>query len=130
MPSRRSSSSWRKVFLATRKTRRTSHSMPVWAWKNQPGALPGAVISTVVACFQLVGAQVDDPVGRLDDVEVVLDHDDGVAQVHQALQHLQQLADVVEVQAGGRLVEDVDGPAGVGPGELGRKLDALGLAAG
>ena len=28
------------------------------------------------------------------------------------LQHAEQLADVLEVQAGGRLVEDVDGAAG------------------
>ena len=60
-------------------------------------------------------AQVDDPVGRLDDVEIVLDHDDRVAQIDQAIEDIEQFADVVEVQAGGRLVEDVDGLAGVGP---------------
>src|SRR5437588_8468672 len=31
------------------------------------------------AAIATLGAEVDDPVGRLDDVEVVLDHDDGVA---------------------------------------------------
>ena len=77
-----------------------------------------------------LGAQVDDPVGRLDHVEVVLDHDHRVAQVDQAVEHVQQLADVVEVQAGGRLVEDVERPPGVGPAKLGGQLDALGLAAG
>ena len=76
------------------------------------------------------GAEVDDPVGRLDHVEIVLDDDDRVAQIDQAIEHVEQLADVVEVQAGGRLVEDVDGLAGVGPGQLGGQLDALGLAAG
>ena len=55
-----------------------------------------------------LGAQVDDPVGRLDDVEVVLDDDDRVAQIDQAVQHVEQLADVVEVQAGRRLVEEVE----------------------
>ena len=55
-----------------------------------------------------LGAQVDDPVGRLDHVEVVLDDDDRVAQVDQAVEHVEQLADVVEVQAGRRLVEDVE----------------------
>src|ERR1700735_2232985 len=57
-------------------------------------------------------AEVDDPVGGLDDVEVVLDDDDGVAGLDQAGQHAQELADVVEVQAGGGLVQDVDWPAG------------------
>ena len=77
-----------------------------------------------------LGAQVDDPVGRLDHVEVVLDDDDRVAEIDQPVQHVEQLADVVEVQAGRRLVEEVERLAGVGPGQLGGQLDALGLAAG
>ena len=56
--------------------------------------------------------QVDDPVGVLDDVEVVLDDDDGVALVDEALEHVEELADVLEVQTGRRLVEDVDRAAG------------------
>ena len=35
--------------------------------------------------------QVDDPVGRLDHVQVVLDHDHRVAQVDQAVEHVEQL---------------------------------------
>ena len=69
-------------------------------------------------------------VGGLDDVEVVLDDDHGVAGVHQAVEHAQQLADVLEVQAGGGLVEDVEGAAGGALGQLARELDALRLAAG
>ena len=76
------------------------------------------------------GAHVDDPVGRLDHVQVVLDHHDRVAQVDQAVEHVEQLGQVVEVQAGGRLVEQVERAAGVGARQLGRQLDALGLAAG
>ena len=48
-------------------------------------------------------AKVDDPVGGLDDVEVVLDDDDGVAVIAQPVQYRQQLCDVMEVQAGGGL---------------------------
>ena len=40
------------------------------------------------------------------------------------------LRDVVEVQAGGGLVEDVEGAAGLAAGQLARELDALRLAAG
>src|SRR5690348_16485963 len=40
-----------------------------------------------VAAF---GSQVDHPVRGLDHVQVVLDHDDGVAVVAQAVQHLEQ----------------------------------------
>jgi len=37
-----------KVFFPTRNTSRTSHSIPVWAWKNQPCDFLGAAISTTV----------------------------------------------------------------------------------
>ena len=66
----------------------------------------------LAAAFAALGAEVDDPVGRLDHVEVVLDHDDRVAQVDQPLQHVEQLAHVVEVQPRRRLVQDVERPAG------------------
>jgi hypothetical protein len=42
----------------------------------------------------------------------VLDDDHRVALVDQFVQHFQQLGDVVEVQAGGRLVENVERAAG------------------
>src|SRR5205085_5788631 len=38
--------------------------------------------------------QVNDPVGRLDNVQVVLDHDHGVARLDEAVQHLEQLLNV------------------------------------
>src|SRR6185312_1876031 len=45
-------------------------------------------------------AEVDDPVRGLDHIEVVLDDDHRVALVHQTVQDLKQLADVLEVQTG------------------------------
>ena len=66
----------------------------------------------------------------LDDVEVVFDDDDGVAVVGEAVQDLEEVADVGEVQAGGGFVEDVEGVAGLAFAELGGELDALGFAAG
>ena len=52
-------------------------------------------------------AQVDDPVGGLDDIEIVLDDDHGVTVIAQAVLHPQQLLDVVEMQPRGGFVEDV-----------------------
>ena len=49
--------------------------------------------------------EVDDPVGRADHVEVVLDDDQRMPGVEQPAERAQQLRDVVEVQAGRRLVE-------------------------
>src|SRR3954469_14660905 len=54
--------------------------------------------------------EIDDPVGRLDDVEVVLDDQDGVAGVDESMQDLEELLDVGEVEAGRRLVEDIERP--------------------
>ena len=51
-------------------------------------------------------------------------------EIDQAMQHVEQLREVVEVQAGRRLVEQVQRLAGVGPGEFGGQLHALGFAAG
>jgi hypothetical protein len=75
------------------------------------------------------GAHVDEPVGGFDDVQVVLDDDDGVARVAQLVQHLEQQVDVGKVQAGGGLVQDVERAAGVALAQLLRQLHALRLAA-
>ena len=74
--------------------------------------------------------EIDQPVGRLDDVEVVFDHDDSIALVDEAVQDQEQFADVFEVQAGGGLVEDVDAAAHRPLLQLGRKFHPLGLSTG
>ncbi|EDT04028.1 hypothetical protein BamIOP4010DRAFT_2429 [Burkholderia ambifaria IOP40-10] len=58
--------------------------------------------AAAVAAFR---AEIDQPVGRADHVEVVFDHDQRMAGREQFAERLHQLRDVVEVQPGGRLVE-------------------------
>ena len=77
-----------------------------------------------------LGAEVNHPVHALDHFQVVLDHDHRIAGIHQALEHLQQALHVGEMQAGGRLIQDVERAARGALGEFGGQLDALGLAAG
>ena len=60
----------------------------------------------------------------------MLDDHHRVAGVDQLVQHLEQLRHVVEVQAGGRLVENVERAAGGALAQLLGELDALRLAAG
>ena len=60
------------------------------------------------AVFAAFRPEIDDPVGGLDHVEVVLDDEQAVARLEQLPERRQQLRDVVEVQAGRRLVEDVE----------------------
>jgi hypothetical protein len=54
------------------------------------------------------GAEVDDAVGVRHDRLVVLDDDDRLAGIDEPVEQAEQLLDVGEVEAGGRLVEDVD----------------------
>ena len=80
--------------------------------------------------FAAFGTEVDDPVGLFDDVEVMLDDEDGVAEADQALEDVEEFADVVEMQAGGWFVEDIKSAASLALGEFAGELDALRFAAG
>src|SRR5213594_2630459 len=77
-------------------------------------------------------SHLDHPVGPLDDVEMVLDHEHGVAGVDEPVEHAAQGPDVVQVQAGGRLVEDVELAPGAalpaGERQLAGDLQALRFA--
>src|SRR5699024_5285151 len=90
------------------------------------GRAGGNDLPAAVAAF---GAQVNNPVSRLDHVQVVLDDHHRVALIAQAVQHLEQHSDVVKVQSGGGLVQNIERVAGVALGQLARQLDALRLAA-
>ena len=60
--------------------------------------------TAAIAAFR---SQVDDVISNLDDVQIVLDHDDGIAGIRQFLQHVDQFSDIHRVQAGRWLVKDV-----------------------
>ncbi len=66
-------------------------------------------LTTLVAAFW---TQIDDPVGAADHVKVVLDHQDRVALVDQALHHIHELVDVIEAQTRGGFVDQIQGLAG------------------
>ncbi|OPZ09123.1 MAG: hypothetical protein BWZ08_00673 [candidate division BRC1 bacterium ADurb.BinA292] len=74
-------------------------------------------------------AQIDHIIGFADRRLVVLHDDEGVAQVAQFLEHVEQAAVVAMVQADGGLVEDVE-DADQLRADLGGEADALALAAG
>ena len=64
----------------------------------------GHDLAAAVAAF---GAEVDDPIGGFDHLEIMLDHHHGVALIHQLMQHLQQFSHVVEMQACGGFIEQI-----------------------
>ena len=65
------------------------------------GDYPAALLATL-------GAEVDDVVGNLDNIEVVLDDDNCISLVNQLVKHLDKTADILEMESGGRLVENVE----------------------
>ena len=61
------------------------------------------------------GAEVEDVIGGLDDIEIVLDHHHRIALVHQPVQHFEELADILEMEARGGLVRNGERLAGAAP---------------
>jgi hypothetical protein len=78
------------------------------------------------------GAEVDEPVGAFQDIEVVFDDQHRVTGIDQALKGQEEDADIFEVQAGGGFVEDEEGGFGVGCGGFrgGRRARRAGWAVG
>ena len=72
----------------------------------------------LAAAVAALRTQVDELVGDLDDVQVVLDDQHRVAGIHQPLQHLDQLVHIGGVQADRRLVQHVQRAPGGAAGEL------------
>ena len=91
--------------------------------------LDGAGDDDLAAVLSRARADVDGPVGVPDGVLVVLDDDQGVAEVAEPDQRLDQPVVVALVQADGRLVEDVQHADQTGA-DLGGQPDPLRLAAG
>ena len=71
----------------------------------------GDDLAAGVAAF---GAEVDDPVGGFNHNQIVFDDDEGAASVDELLEGGEEFGYVVEVEAGGGLVEYVEDAAGLG----------------
>src|SRR5581483_9257644 len=73
--------------------------------------------------------QIEHEVGGLDHVQIVLDDEDGVARVGQAVQDIEQLANVVEMKPGGRFIENIQRRPRRALAQFTREFHALRLAA-
>src|SRR3981189_796326 len=94
-------------------------------WQMQDGSQPvagvrcgiggdlfgGAGGDDLPAAAAAFGTHVDDPVGGFDDVEIVLDDEERAAAFDELAEGGEEFGYVVEVEAGGGLVEDVEGAA-------------------
>src|SRR5918999_1612844 len=88
----------------------------------------GALEDDPAAVVAGAGAEVDDPVCVRHDRLVVLVDDDRLAGVDEPVEQAEELLDVGEVEAGGRLVEYVDRHRS-GPGQPGPSRTAAALLA-
>ena len=86
-------------------------------WRTLKDDLPA-----LVAPFR---SHINDPIGVLDDIQIMLDHDHGVACIHQPVDDLQQMTNIRHVQASGRLVHNINTAFLV---QLSGELDALAFA--
>src|SRR5208283_4746488 len=75
-------------------------------------------------------SEIDNPVGLFDDIEIVLDDQDRIAEIDQALKNIDELSHIVEMQAGGGFVQNVDGAAGLTFRKFASEFDALGFTSG
>src|ERR1700738_4287303 len=91
--------------------------------------LGSALRHNSAAFFAAFGTKIDDPVGIPDHVQIVLDDDDGVTEVSKPVQNVEQLANIVKMQAGGGLIQQVKSSPSLSFAQLTRQLDALRLAA-
>src|SRR6185312_707199 len=90
----------------------------------------GALRDETAAVFAAFGAEIDEPVGVADYIEIVLNDDDGVAEIPQPMQHVEQFFDVLKVQPCCRLVEQVESSPGLALAEFASELNTLRFAAG
>lgn len=101
-------------------------------------AVERALIEDFAAVLSAFGADFDDVVGFGDDIEMVLDDNDGVALIDEPVEEIDQAATVTEMEADGRLFEEVEvalGGAvafcdGGALGQLADQLQALGFTSG
>ena len=61
--------------------------------------------ATLLATF---GAEVDNVVGNLDDIEVVFDNNNRISLVNQLVKHLDKATNILEMESRGRLVENIE----------------------
>src|SRR5579862_400689 len=101
------------VSISIRTVQRTSQDLAGEGFFYTRDLLGRALRDDAAAFVAAFGAEVDDPVGLFDDVEMVLDDQHGIAERYEAVQHVEQFLHVVEVQARGRLVENIQRAAGL-----------------
>ena len=96
--------------------------------RDRGDVLRRALGDDLATVFATLRAKIDGPVGVAHHIDVVLDDDDSVAKIGQPMQHLEQPPNVVEMESGRGLVEQVEGAPGLALRQLAGELHTLGFA--
>jgi len=88
-----------------------------------------ALRDEITAGIARAGSEVDDEIGAADGVFIVLDDEDGVAEIAQAFERAEEALVVARVEADAGLVENVENSAEA-RADLRGQADALGFTAG
>ena len=74
--------------------------------------VPGG--NNLPAVYSGSGAHVDDVVRRRHDIDVVLDDEDGVAQIPKILQNSHHSGSILRMKSGGRFIQNIDDSGQIG----------------
>ena len=59
--------------------------------------------------FAPLGPEIDNPIGALDDIQIVFDHHQSIPRRSQLVEDLEKLCYVMKMKPGGRLIQQVEG---------------------
>ena len=89
----------------------------------------GALGNDLTAVDTAFGAEVNDPIGGTDDIEVVFDDEDSIPGFHQPVEDIEQALNIGKVETGGGLIEHIKGLASISAAEFFCQFHTLGLSA-
>ena len=87
-----------------------------------------ATIEYLASVAATAWPHLDNPVGRVDDIWIVLNDNNGVSFINKLPKHIKQDSDILEMQSCGGFVQNIECTASVTSGKFCRKFHTLALA--
>ena len=82
-------------------------------------------VTTLTAAIR---PKINDPISRLDNLQIMFNHDDGIALIDKCLKDFEEFPYILKMETGGRLIQNVESATGRAFGKLTGKLDTLSFA--
>ena len=81
--------------------------MPSVAGRGGGNQLGGTLCNDLATTVTAFWAHINHPVGRFDDIKIVLNHHDGVAGLDQLIEHLKQQGNILKMQPSRGLIQNI-----------------------